>query len=192
MSETTTPAYLAHWVVTTARAPEMIDWYGHLFDAHVVHEDDQIAFLTWDEESHRLAFDQAAASGEVRVPAGQVPPQGLRRGPSRLHLDSLATLLAKWEQLSKIGIESVWAINHGPTTSLYYEHPDGIRLEFQVESFPTARETANYFGSQQFRGQPDRRQHRPWIPAGTTADRGSGARAAQAGRRHPSGHDPEG
>src|ERR1700757_1348702 len=56
MTRTNGPVYLAHWVVKTARAQQMIDWYGHVFGAHVVHEDDSIAFLTWDEESHRLAL----------------------------------------------------------------------------------------------------------------------------------------
>lgn len=50
------PAFIAHWVVKTARSKEMIEWYGHVFGARVVHEDDQIAFLTWDHESHRLAL----------------------------------------------------------------------------------------------------------------------------------------
>jgi hypothetical protein len=48
----------------------------------------------------------------------------------------------------------VWSINHGPTTSLYYQDPDGIRLEFQTENFPTAAETANYFGSSAFADNP--------------------------------------
>lgn len=50
------PDFIAHWVVKTARSAEMIDWYGHVFGARVVHEDNQIAFLTWDHESHRLAL----------------------------------------------------------------------------------------------------------------------------------------
>jgi hypothetical protein len=37
---------------------------------------------------------------------------------------------------------------------LYYEDPDGIRLEFQTENFPTARETAEYFHSNAFAENP--------------------------------------
>ena len=37
-------------VVKTARPREMIAWYGTVFGAQVVHEDQQIAFLTWDED----------------------------------------------------------------------------------------------------------------------------------------------
>jgi hypothetical protein len=31
------PDFIAHWVVKTARSAEMIDWYGHVFGARVVH-----------------------------------------------------------------------------------------------------------------------------------------------------------
>ena len=33
MTPSTGPAYLAHWVVKTARTREMIDWYGLVFGA---------------------------------------------------------------------------------------------------------------------------------------------------------------
>lgn len=59
-----------------------------------------------------------------------------------------------YERLKKVGIKPVWSINHGPTTSLYYEDPDGIRLEFQTENFPTANETAEYFQSSAFADNP--------------------------------------
>ena len=154
MSQTTAPAYLAHWVVKTARPRQMIDWYRHAYGAHVVHEDAHIAFLTWDSESHRLAL--------VKVPGvlrWAFPLARLRRkvyGVDHLAFTygSLAELLGKWESLAAVGITPVWAINHGPTTSLYYEDPDGIRLEFQVENFPTARATTDYFGTPEFAANP--------------------------------------
>jgi hypothetical protein len=48
----------------------------------------------------------------------------------------------------------VWSINHGPTTSLYYEDPEGIRLEFQTENFPTAQATAAHLFSSAFAENP--------------------------------------
>jgi hypothetical protein len=54
--QTLAPDYLAHWVVKTARPQEMIAWYGTVFGAHIVHEDSKLVFLTWDDESHRLAM----------------------------------------------------------------------------------------------------------------------------------------
>lgn len=67
---------------------------------------------------------------------------------------SVEKLLLTYERLKGVGIEPVWAINHGPTTSLYYEDPEGIRLEFQTENFPTAQQTADYFNSREFDNNP--------------------------------------
>ncbi|MEU1550642.1 VOC family protein [Nocardia sp. NPDC005745] len=154
MPRTTPPTYLAHWVVKTARAREMIEWYGHVFGARVVHEDKQIAFLTWDEESHRLALIKLPRPMRFAFPLARLRRKVYGLDHLAFTFDSLAGLLTTWEQLKEIGIKPVWAINHGPTTSLYYEDPDGIRLEFQVENFPTARDTADFFGSEQFADNP--------------------------------------
>src|SRR6185312_4354868 len=85
MTQATGPAYLAHWVVKTARAKEMIDWYGLVFGAHVVHEDDSIAFLTWDEESHRLALIKLTSKRHRAGMGHQPRPNNLAllRGPRR-------------------------------------------------------------------------------------------------------------
>lgn len=50
------PDYIAHWVVKSARTEEMVRWYGTVFWAEIAYQDDEITFLTWDDESHRLAI----------------------------------------------------------------------------------------------------------------------------------------
>jgi catechol-2,3-dioxygenase len=154
MPHTKAPAYLAHWVVKTARAKEMIDWYGHAFGAYVVHEDAHIAFLTWDEESHRLALIKVPGAVKFAFPFAKLRRKIYGVDHLAFTFDSLSALLTKWEELKAVGITPVWSINHGPTTSLYYEDPDGIRLEFQVENFATAQETTDYFGTEQFADNP--------------------------------------
>jgi catechol 2,3-dioxygenase-like lactoylglutathione lyase family enzyme len=147
-------SYLAHWVVKTARARAMITWYGQVFGATVVHEDDTIAFLTWDEESHRLALVKVPAPVKALFPLSRLRRKAYGIDHLAFTFDSLTTLLHKWDELRSLGIEPVWAINHGPTTSLYYEDPDGIRLEFQVENFPTPEQTADFFRSAEFAANP--------------------------------------
>jgi hypothetical protein len=71
-----------------------------------------------------------------------------------LTFNSLEALLKTYDRLKKHGITPVWAINHGPTTSLYYEDPDGIRLEFQTENFPTAKATTDFLGGSVFAQNP--------------------------------------
>lgn len=148
------PDYLAHWVVKTARSDEVIAWYRTVFGAHVVHEDSKIAFLTWDEESHRLALVKLPRFVRYLFPFSRLRRKFYGVDHLGFTIGSLEQLLSTYERLKRAGITPVWSINHGPTTSLYYEDPDGVRLEFQTENFPTAKETAEYFLSGAFAENP--------------------------------------
>jgi hypothetical protein len=57
---------------------------------------------------------------------------------------SLERLLRNYERLKHEGIRPVWAINHGPTTS----------LEFQTENFATGEATAQFLNSRDFAANP--------------------------------------
>jgi catechol 2,3-dioxygenase-like lactoylglutathione lyase family enzyme len=148
------PDYLAHWVVKTARSKEMIAWYQTVFGARVVHEDRLLVFLTWDAESHRLALVKVPALMRFVFPLARFRRMVYGIDHLGVAFKSLERLLSTYERLKNAGITPVWSINHGPTTSLYYQDPDGIRLEFQTENFPTAAETANYFRSSAFADNP--------------------------------------
>jgi catechol-2,3-dioxygenase len=50
------PSKFAHVVYQTHRFEEMIDWYTRVFEATVRHKDDKLAFLSYDDEHHRMAF----------------------------------------------------------------------------------------------------------------------------------------
>jgi catechol 2,3-dioxygenase-like lactoylglutathione lyase family enzyme len=150
----TVPDLLAHFVVKTARPREMIAWYGEVFGARVVHEDAQIAFLTWDEESHRLALVKVPRVLRYLFPLAKYRRKIYGVDHLAFTYHSIEALLVTYKRLKKAGIRPVWAINHGPTTSLYYEDPDGIRLEFQVENFATAQATADFFASDEFAANP--------------------------------------
>ncbi|WP_424186660.1 VOC family protein [Actinokineospora sp. G85] len=149
-----TPDLLAHWVVKTARGQEMIAWYGTVFGARVVHEDARIAFLTWDEESHRLALVKVPRPVRWLFPLARWRRKVYGIDHLAFTYGSLDGLLSTYERLRDAGIAPVWAINHGPTTSLYYEDPDGVRLEFQVENFATAEATTRYFTTADFAANP--------------------------------------
>lgn len=148
------PDFIAHWVVKTARSAEMIDWYNTVFGARVVHEDSQIAFLTWDGESHRLALVKLPSPLRHVFPLARFRRKTYGIDHLAFTFTSIKRLLLTYERLKNAGITPVWSINHGPTTSLYYEDPEGIRLEFQTENFATAQETADYFNSREFAENP--------------------------------------
>jgi Glyoxalase/Bleomycin resistance protein/Dioxygenase superfamily len=134
---TRAPDSLAHWVVKTTRINEMIAWYQTVFGAWIVHEDRLITFLTWDEESHRLALVKVPRFFHYVFPLARLRRKIYGIDHLALTFTSLERLLLTYERLKKVGITPVWSINHGPTTSLYYEDPDGIRLE--PKTFPLSR-----------------------------------------------------
>ena len=63
-------------------------------------------------------------------------------------------MLSTYVRLRDDGILPVWKINHGPTTSLYYEDPDENRVEFQVDNFETEAELKGWMKTDAFRTNP--------------------------------------
>src|SRR2546428_4782139 len=50
------PKKLAHFVIRTNHFAEMLTWYRSVFQAKTSFENPVIAFLTYDDEHHRIAF----------------------------------------------------------------------------------------------------------------------------------------
>lgn len=45
-------------------------------------------------------------------------------------------------------------MNHGPTTSIYYEDPDGNSIETQVDNFATVKEANDFMTGKEFLENP--------------------------------------
>ena len=137
------PAKFVHVVYRTRRFEEMVRWYQTVFDAKVQYQNPVIAFLTYDDEHHRVALLNFSLvkgdDGEKNLARGQVGVDHLAYGYA-----SLSDLLEKYDQLRKMGIEPYWCIHHGITVSLYYADPDGNQMEFQVDCFGS-NDDANAF-----------------------------------------------
>ena len=141
------PVKLAHVVFRTSRFAEMIDWYKKVLNAQAAFESESIAFLAYDEEHHRIALINVP--GLTEQPAGQAGVHHVA-----FTYDSLDTLLANHERLKAMGVEPIWPVNHGPTTSLYYADPDGNQLEFQIDNYDTVEEAGEFFFSDAFATNP--------------------------------------
>lgn len=125
------PVKFAHVVYQTRRFDEMIAWYEAVFEAHVVHQDPALAFLTYDDEHHRFAF----ANLDLLGTAGPADDRGtVGVNHVAYTYGSVGDLLDTYERLKAAGITPYWSIHHGITLSNYYRDPDGNRMEFQVDA----------------------------------------------------------
>ena len=145
-SERTSPQKFAHVVLKASNFDAVIAWYAAVLNARVVFRSDFIAFLTYDDEHHRVAVINAAGS-----PAPDEAAAGVHH--IAYTYAGLGELLATYRRLKAAGIEPVRCINHGPTTSMYYRDPDGLRVELQIDNFPMEEANA-YFTSPEFAENP--------------------------------------
>ena len=141
------PVKFAHAVLRTNKFRQMVDWYKTVLQADVVFENQMLAFMTYDDEHHRIAI--AAFPGvEDRAP----------RGAGLDHLAytyrNFSDLIATYERLKAAGITPVAPINHGLTLSMYYRDPDGNKVELQIDNFDTVEELKGFFRSNDFSKNP--------------------------------------
>jgi catechol 2,3-dioxygenase-like lactoylglutathione lyase family enzyme len=129
-----TPKKFGHVVLRTSDMPRLRDWYLHVLNGRVSYQNDQVSFLTYDDEHHRV--------GIVQIP-GVAASNGLGAGLEHLSFTyrDLGALLATYQRLKSSRIEPFWSINHGPTISMYYRDPDANKVELQVDVFQTIEET---------------------------------------------------
>ena len=141
------PSKFAHAVLRTNKFKEMVEWYQTVLHAEIVFENQMLAFMTYDDEHHRLAI--AGFPGIVD------------RAPHSAGLDHLAytyanlgDLIATYERLKAAGITPLVPINHGLTTSMYYRDPDGNKVELQIDNFDSIEELKGFFRSNDFSKNP--------------------------------------
>jgi catechol-2,3-dioxygenase len=141
------PLKLAHVVLRTNNFASMVEYYKTFLGAEVVYKNEFLAFLTYDEEHHRLAI--------VAVP-GTKGKDAESCGLEHIAFSfrSLEDLLLTYRQRKQKGINPIWPVNHGPTTSIYYKDPDGNMIETQVDNFESPDEATDFMNSVYFAENP--------------------------------------
>lgn len=145
------PSTLCHFVLKTTPEsyPKMVEWYQTFLGARITHANQRITFMTYDHEHHRIGIYQAPDLKRPDPPKSSVGVAHVAFG-----FDTLADLATSYEQKKARGIMPVWCVNHGISTSLYYEDPDGTEVETQVDNFDSAEEGMAYIEGAKFSENP--------------------------------------
>jgi catechol 2,3-dioxygenase-like lactoylglutathione lyase family enzyme len=141
------PGKLAHVVFRSSRYADMVAWYQSVLNAKVAFANDVLTFLSYDDEHHRIAVINVAG----------LEPQ--KPGVAGLHhvaftFNTLADLLGTYLRLRDAGITPVFVINHGPTTSMYYEDPDANQIELQIDNYDNIDDATRFFYTPAFQENP--------------------------------------
>ena len=133
-----------HVAFNTINYDAMVDFYTKLFGCKPLYESEELTFLAFDEEHHRVAI--ANTSGVFKN-LGFIPKTIMRLKnwmnrslPSIIGLDHISYKLnpiEKWfefyHKAKEQGLEPYWTINHGWITGMYYKDPDGNLVEIFFE-----------------------------------------------------------
>lgn len=141
------PTHISHFVIRTNKYRELIHWYKTVFHAEESFSNDQLTFLYYDNEHHRIAILASNNINGVSSEAAGIDHIALAYG-------SIGELLSTYERLKENNIHPYATMNHGATTSFYYADPDGGQLEFQTENFVNSRHALEYFFSDDFKKNP--------------------------------------
>jgi len=145
------PAHLCHFVLRTL--PEnyqtLVDWYVAFLGGWISCASKGITMIAYDEEHHRIGI----------VPRADALPRAKDRavvglGHVAFGFNTLEDLAKCYEHKKALGLKPSWVINHGPTTSMYYQDPDGNEVETQVDNFDTVPETIAFMEGPEFAENP--------------------------------------
>ena len=134
------PEDFHHVAFKTINYEAMVDFYSRLFGCKPLYTSEELTFLAFDEEHHRVAI--ANTSGVFKN-LGFIPKTIMRIKnwmnrslPSIVGLDHISYKLnpiEKWfefyHKAKEQGLEPYWTINHGWITGMYYKDPDGNLVE---------------------------------------------------------------
>lgn len=131
------PAKIDHIVRQTTRLDEMTAWYVTVLDAKVVFSDEHGAILTYGDEHHRIALVRMPRSFRWPSPVWGNRHKFRKFDHVAFAYGTLEQLLKARRRLRQRGINPLGCLNHGRTTSLYYEDPGGNRIELHADNFAT-------------------------------------------------------
>ena len=141
------PVKFEHAVLRTAQLEPMVEWYATVLEAEVAFNNGTVAFLSYDEQNHRIAIVERP--GTVAKPSNAAGLDHLA-----FTYANVGELVATYERLKRAGILPNRAMNHGSSTSMYYVDPDDNQIELKIDNFDTPEEQHQWLRSEEFARNP--------------------------------------
>ncbi|MEM9177561.1 MAG: VOC family protein, partial [Myxococcota bacterium] len=137
------PARFGHLVLRSGRFEEMVAFYKTFLNAEALYETNNVVFLTYDDEHHRILI------GRMPNAKPQDPEAcGLAHFAYLYH--SLDELMSAYARLRDQGITPAYCVDHGFQFSLYYKDPDDNEVEIGCDNFQTRDEMNAWFDEGHF------------------------------------------
>ena len=136
--------YVSHFALRVRDLPTAVAWYQNFLNAKIQCDLGYCAFMTFDDEHHRMVI----FSDEDTV---EKDPNAAGVEHVALGLPDFKSLADEYERLKALDIEPGLQINHGFTTSLYYFDPEGNQVELSVDNFATKDECAAWMRTDKMR-----------------------------------------
>jgi catechol 2,3-dioxygenase len=139
-----------HVNLKTTQLQEMIDFYGTLVGAEVIHQFEGGAWLSNDGANHRVAL--LAFPNFV-----DDPDKDTRTGMhhSAFEYADFEELNSSYLRLRDEDITPALCLDHGMTLSYYYADPDGNHVELQVDCFGDWKKSTEWMrSSDEFKANP--------------------------------------
>lgn len=145
---------LQHYGLATEDLDGMIDWYRKVLGMTVNHRSkipaiaritghgppfSAFAFISNDEMDHRIVLFEISKA---------VPDPEKRKHTGLQHMAfecaSLDDLLGTYVRLRSLGIQPLWAADHGVAISIYYEDPEKNVIEINFNNYGTPWTATEY------------------------------------------------
>jgi catechol-2,3-dioxygenase len=151
---------LGEIVLGTARYEAMRDWYGRVLALEPASE--HAPGMAGPDAPTRICFFRLHADHPYQDVVAIFEMQGVvedgRRHAGLHHMQlrnaSIPVLQERYRRLRASGTVPYLAMDHGPTTSLYYRDPDGNVVEIAASNFATLEQAQAALASESFLRNP--------------------------------------